>query len=187
MIDTEQLMKLHDILTITRIIDDVWLIGGAVLGYERDRSLLPNETDIDIAIKYPLLLTKVIPVLSDAGFKGLHTSRNNNGHRGQWTYKNPGFKFEFLTQFVCEVGYQYYCHYKGDEYMREMPHYATEVVELLGRKWRMPADRDVYLTHQYGDWRTPNPNWKYWRDCPSNVSIEKWKFSHETWDGRTMP
>jgi phosphorylcholine metabolism protein LicD len=58
--------------------------------------------------------------------------------------------------------------YQKDLYWYELgePHALPQslvsdfkMIDFNGKKYRVPKDYDTYLTHHYGDWRTPNPDY----------------------------
>lgn len=49
--------------------------------------------------------------------------------------------------------------------------FALARKELHGLQVPLPADEDRYLTENYGDWRTPNPNFDAFTDDAPNVEV----------------
>jgi len=64
----------------------------------------------------------------------------------------------------------------------ELPAQAREEVRFLDRTWLTVVDHDAELTANYGDWRTPSPDWDY-LDSPSIVATEPWDPSSFAWQG----
>ena len=62
----------------------------------------------------------------------------------------------------------------------ELPAQPLSEVTLIGRRWLKVRDHDAELTANYGDWRTPNPDWDY-LDSPSIVETRRWDPSDFAW------
>jgi hypothetical protein len=58
--------------------------------------------------------------------------------------------------------------------VNEVDAHELDEIELYGRRWLKPANHEDYLKSLYGDWRTPDPHYRYWRDCQASVARHPW-------------
>lgn len=128
------------------------LSDGALLGAVREGDLIPWDWDSELSLLYDEVKDRgpdIVEDLRGAGF----TVRKAVFRRRDWKInasRHPGYKVTLRA---------WYLH--GDCYRRErfsLPRRFLEErceIELRGERYQAPADLDGYLTHVYGDWRTP--------------------------------
>lgn len=169
---------IKDILAVFKKYDvPIFLAYGATLGAVRDKDFIPWDDDVDFVITKPIdyQTRKAIGwTLFDLGFKPqpiafnvfgrMETSElgyNGDAHSGIIVCER-GFKFSFFffgetdcpkhgKEFVCfpKVGCQALICSPIKFY--EKP----EHLKLHGVDFMVPGPVKDYLTHTYGDWKTP--------------------------------
>jgi hypothetical protein len=58
--------------------------------------------------------------------------------------------------------------------------------EFLGRTWLKVRDHERELTALYGDWRTPQTDWRTDRDSPAVIARRDWTSPPYLWDGSVL-
>lgn len=137
-------------------VDIPWVItDGIILGYGRNKDLLPWDTDLDIG---------VFVELSDMEWQKLYTSLNKHG------FKFPNTRSDFVHgDRKAEFGIGFFHKDKSGNYYEAFPtstpglkfvekaswHDEPQLVDFLGDKYFIPNNIDDYLACRYGyDWKT---------------------------------
>jgi GT2 family glycosyltransferase len=184
----DDLRLLHDTLATTSFGERYWMWGGVLLGWARDRDLLDHDLyDADFAFSVSDMAHFAIAAraLIAAGFQPLFRFRNNEGTPTEYTFARNGAKFEFFAVEPCGETLRY--HVFSDD---ELSMQATSEIRdqplarfrFLRREWRKHADHGAELTQIYGDWQTPDPDWRY-MEGPAIVKREPWSATDYAWTG----
>jgi hypothetical protein len=171
------LVRLHDLLSRTSFADRYWMTMGLLLDCMRDGRPSPDRgsnfgfMDRDL----PQFLMAVRKLRSQ-GFNLRPPQVNNDGRTTMWTLKLEAVKYDFILFDRNGVNVRWYFHQRRPplELISEVPVHGFADFELYGRHWRVPSNADEVLTQIYGDWRTPNPGYLYWRDCGAIVERYPW-------------
>ncbi len=174
------LQLLNDVLSTTVCSDRYWVWSGLLLGWAREGTVLRHDLlDADFAYAEedePLIL-EGIEALVNAGFRRGYSFRNNSGTLTEHTVIRHGAKFEFFC--MSPVGARWLYHIYGSEHNEwfqfhlHLPRQPLEPFDFLGRTWAKSLDHDWELTYEYGDWRTPDPQWNF-LESESIVGREEW-------------
>jgi hypothetical protein len=172
------LVLLHDVLTGTPIQGKYWMIMGLLLGCVRDGQPIKWDRDADFGFLQRDLqqFLAAVEVLRSRGFSLRRQQINNDGSVTKWALKFQGFKYEFFMflQQGDRLRWIYHSEKLHLEVVNELPSHELDELDLYGRRWLKPANAEEYLTALYGDWRTPDPNYVYARDCRATVSRSPW-------------
>lgn len=172
------LIKLHDVLAGTSFADKYWMIMGLLLGCMRDGGPIRWDRDSDFGFMdedLPHFLAAA-KALADHGYVMRPPQVNNDGRTTKWALKHQAVKYEFF-QFERQgdnVRWYYHRRKPPMELINEVPAHGLTTFELYGRRWQMPDSADAILTRIYGNWREPDPDYVYWRDCGATVDRYPW-------------
>ena len=166
-----------DILNAAGI--DYMLDSGTLIGIAREGDILPWDDDVDFTLP-ERELEKFKKVLWKFRLRGWWISHRYQRHdfklwkkgdyqsikirnRRAWLFRGrvkadfnikyrsdedgKYYWFMLMTKQVCEVDARFFD--------------AYEELEYAGRRAKVPAHYDEYLTQKYGDWRTPNPDFDH--------------------------
>ena len=156
------------------------LDAGTLLGVIRENRLLPWDNDLDLAIarvEFPKL-DGPIAALREMGYRVRvlnHTREDPPMLLEEVRIVKVSvrrlhiFRGVQLDIFVKTKTDDTYTWAEGiRRYARKsVParfHDELGQVEFAGRSYPIPADADGYLTHRYGDWRTPKKDWDHIHD-----------------------
>lgn len=172
------LIYLHDVLAGTGFHRKYWMVMGLLLGCMRDGGPIPWDRDADFGF-----LERDLPDFMAAfgelrrkGFSPCRLQVNNDGKITKWAVRRQGFKFEFFLfeQRADRLRWYYHSRKPRLEVVNEIPVHGLDEFELYGRRWLKPDNADACLTALYGDWRTPDSHYVYWRDCGATVDRYPW-------------
>ncbi|MEX0734118.1 MAG: LicD family protein [Steroidobacteraceae bacterium] len=172
------LFKLHDVLAETSFAGRYWMIMGLLLGCMRDGGPIRWDRDSDFGFMEEDLphLLAATKKLHEHGYVMRRPQVNNDGRTTKWAWKFQAVKYEFF-QFEKHGGnIRWYYHRRKPamELVNEVPAHGLSSFELYGRRWLMPDKADEILTRIYGNWRKPDPNYVYWRDCGATIDRYPW-------------
>jgi len=172
------LERLHDLLAQTGLHDRYWLFLGLLLGCVRGGGPIPWDRDADFAFldhDLPEYLA-ALEMLRRHGFELRPLQVNNDGRTTKWALRHQGVKFEFfqLDRHGDRLRWHYHRRKPPLELVNEVPVHGLVPFELYGRRFMMPDTAEAQLELLYGDWRTPDPGYVYWRDCKATISREPW-------------
>jgi len=172
------LVYLHDVLAETEFNNKYWVIMGLLLGCMRDGLPIPLDRDADFGfLERDLPQFKVaLGKLRKSGFSVCRLQINNDGRVTKWAVRRQAVKYEFFMfeEHGDQLRWHYHSSKAGLEIINEIPAHGLDEFSLYGRQWLKPEDADAYLTALYGDWRTPDPDYVYWRDCGVSIDRKAW-------------
>lgn len=160
----QALSDLKKVFDFNRI--EFFLISGTLLGCIREQKLLSHDKDIDIGVWDTYSYKRLTNIFSNSGYfyivptrtKELIMLRHVNGitidvfihHREKNNYWHAGVKLKWNNS----------------------PFELTET-EFLDGIYLIPKDYDLYLTENYGDWKTPKTNFDSAFDTPNAEVINQ--------------
>lgn len=156
------------------------LDAGTLLGVVRENRLLPWDNDMDLCVPRTEF-DKLVGVLDQFHALGYKTQvrkherddppmlKSNERIIKVWVPKMVFFKAVLLDIFIkTKVDDQYVWAEGITRYARKATpaRFLDELkrVEFHGREYPIPVDAEDYLTHRYGDWRTPKKEWDHIHD-----------------------
>jgi len=156
-----------------------WLDAGTCLGAVRENDFIENDRDLDLGLpeKYLELWNIFIRDFLAAGFQ-LYKEWSHEGMRTELSFTLNGIKIDLFFYFErkdkCWTGL-FGADEKGrwGENMILIPHvFSKELfnnlkeISFVGKRCYVPNPPEKYLLERYGeDWKTPDPDYKYWKDC----------------------
>ena len=172
------LVRLHELLARTAFADKYWMIMGLLLGCMRDGAPIAWDRDSDFGFMdrdLPLFLSAV-RMLRGEGYNLRPPQVNNDGRTTMWTLKYEAVRYDFFLFDRSGANIRWYSHQRKPplEMVNEVPAHGLAGHELYGKRWQVPNNAEDVLTQIYGDWRTPNPGYLYWRDCRAIVERYPW-------------
>lgn len=148
---TECLLKVKEVLDNHHI--TFVLMHGTLLGAYRDKSFIPHDNDIDLAIyqKDDEAFKSIIPELYE---KGIKICRYHYGIIYSFIYKGMICDFDV----ICKAEFPFCI-----RYFRVLTELApkkylskTEPLDFLGKTFMVPANPERIIAYEYGkSWRIP--------------------------------
>lgn len=127
---------------------EMFLVSGTLLGCIREGRLLGHDKDIDVGIWSSVPEEQLMDVMQKCGKFIVLSSRSSGIVR-----------LRHVNGIAIDVFYHYrepndYWH-GGVKMIWHNTPFKLARREFLGEKYLIPKDYDLYLTENYGDWRTP--------------------------------
>jgi len=152
------LIHLREDLNATNV--QFFLISGTLLGAVRENGILGHDKDIDVGIM--------------AG-PNIHELAAHLGTTGRFTVMP--IKTEKLLRLKHSAGVMIdvflhweedgKIHHEGQKTAWWNTSFNLNEIEFLGERFFIPDNYDLYLTENYGDWRTPNTEFETFCDTPN--------------------
>jgi lipopolysaccharide cholinephosphotransferase len=158
---------------------DYCLEGGTLLGIYRENRLLPWDSDVDISILSNQLKNTdlIIKELNDKKYR----VRIRKFEDDDFIFKKNKIRlikvrkqyfFGLIKGTVCLEIFVKYIHENNvywkvaDKTMVAPKTFYDESkkIDFLDKKYFIPLKTDEYLTHKYGNWKTPVKNWNASKD-----------------------
>lgn len=185
------LQLLNDVLRFQAPLGQRYVLcGGVLLGYFREADVLLHDcadADFFLSWREEHLLLESVQALKDNGFVPTFKWRNNAGEVCEYTFVKDEQKFEFfiyraVPKLLLDFWWNWttFCFSPERQLERRVSGQYPQIIHFLDRPWLAPSNIRWYLFEQYGDWRTPNPEYDYVRS-PCNVGSSPWK-ENRGWD-----
>lgn len=128
-----------------------WCLAfGSALGLYRDKEIIPEDTDIDVAVLVDdkTDIQDLIDRLSKEFFYLRSVTRENEQHQSAFTDKS-GFIFDVCFYYPYDGKWISYCDegYWVDDFKK------IEKIETKYGKLPFPGEIEKYLEDRYGDWQ----------------------------------
>jgi len=184
------LRDLNDAIAGTELDGRYWVWGGLLLGWARDRAILPHDcldADFGVTDEDFGALIGAVPAIVAAGFACDRRFVNDNGQVTELTFSRHGARYEFFRMFPGDGKLRYYLYSlklaEVAEIEAALPDQPTDEFSFLGRTWRKHADHALELRTTYGSWEVPDPDWSY-LDGLDIVARRVSRYSHSDFDWR---
>lgn len=167
------LRRLNDVLSNTPLAGRYWVWGGLLLGWAREGRLLAHDVgDADFVVysEDSEFFYEAVPALEHAGYERTFEFKNNEGQITQHSFACNHAKYDFFFLFPSDDARERRFFLYGEspdgwvELEGALPNQPLEPFDFLRRNWLKPKQHETILTAEYGDWRTPDPNWDYMDD-----------------------
>jgi Glycosyl transferase family 2 len=163
------LQFLNDVLATSALAGRYWIVCGMLLGWARGGDLIRGDLDdFDLAFSADDSdrFRSAMVDLVKAGFLPRYRYPGVGEPATALTLVRHGAKFEFYR--MDPDGPDHYRHHSfghldGVAVQNVHRSLRQELVpiQFLDRLWMKSQDHELELTHEYGDWRTPDPAWDY--------------------------
>lgn len=140
----------------------MFLISGTFLGAVRNGGFIASEYDIDVGFFTADIGTDTVVQAMHESPKFIQVSANDKLIKAVHV---KGTTVDVFAHFE-ERGLIWHGSNKHRWYNTP---FELKPINLLGRDYLAPADADVYLTENYGDWRSPCAFWDTSFDTPNRV------------------
>jgi len=149
---------------------ELFLISGTLLGCVREGTILGHDKDIDVGVSDQFTRSELQEFIKHCPvFKEREIESAN----------------AVYLEHVNKVFVDVFIHYNKDAntvahggLKTEWTNTPFEVkqVDFLGHRYGAPADSNLYLEENYGDWRTPKPEFETFTDTPNMLVLDQANF-----------
>ncbi len=148
------------------------LEAGTLLFAYRDGRLDPSDTDVAVMHDGMEKIVGAQSAFEKLGFELHKLFRHPSGLASEISFKRDGKKVDiFGKEFRGDKAWSLSFNDAAPPERYYIPHVypakhfkSYDKLDLLGVEWNIPHDTEEYLKAVYGDWRTPDPLWVWWRD-----------------------
>lgn len=142
---------------------EFFLVSGTLLGCIREGKLLSHDKDIDVGVWSDVRTEKVIDHIKNSGLFYIQASRSLLAIRIKHV---NGTAVDIFLHFKEENNYWH----GGSKLKWNNTPFSLVKHKFLNDEYLIPAEYDLYLTENYGDWRTEKSNFDSAFDTP-NASV----------------
>ncbi len=146
-----------------------FLISGTLLGCIREKNFLANDKDIDVGVWDTHNYDELVMAVSGSGC--FYIIKNRTKNIVQIRHVN-GINIDIFVHHREENDYW---HAALKLKWHNTPFTLMEW-QFLGKNYLIPTDYDLYLTENYGDWKTPKTKFDSTYDTPNAEVINQAEF-----------
>ncbi|MBU9830873.1 hypothetical protein J1779_13095 [Rahnella sp. FC061912-K] len=143
---------------------DFFLVSGTLLGCIRERKLLGHDKDIDVGVWSDVSTENIINQVKKSGLFYIQATRSSLALRIKHV---NGTAIDIFLHFREEGNYWH----GGSKLKWNNTPFSLITCDFLNDEYLIPADYDLYLTENYGDWRTEKSNFDSAFDTPNATVI----------------
>lgn len=139
-----------------------WLQDGTLLGYYRDRNIIPYDTDTNIGVMYEKFSVKILYAAKRANFKYYFSGYPENSF--QIIFERFGIRTctSFYYRKKDIVYHSLFIKKKRYDYFYEK--FNLKEIYFMGSAFFVPHDELKFIRTKYGEnWQIPDKNWSYVR------------------------
>ncbi|QLK60520.1 hypothetical protein GE278_06990 [Enterobacteriaceae bacterium Kacie_13] len=142
---------------------EFFLISGTLLGCIRERKLLSHDKDIDVGVWSDVGVENIIDHVKNSGLFYIQASRSSLAIRIKHV---NGTAVDIFLHFREENNYWH----GGSKLKWNNTPFSLVKHKFLKDEYLIPVEYDLYLTENYGDWRTEKSSFDSAFDTP-NASV----------------
>lgn len=142
---------------------EFFLVSGTLLGCIREGKMLSHDKDIDVGVWSDVRTEKVIDHIKSSGLFYIQASRSSLAIRIKHV---NGTAVDIFLHFKEENNYWH----GGSKLKWNNTPFSLVKHRFLKDEYLIPAEYDLYLTENYGDWRTEKSKFDSAIDTP-NASV----------------
>jgi hypothetical protein len=145
------LRLLNDVLAESPIADHYQLVGGLLLGMEREGRPLAHDHDADFFFleQHRAEMEASLPMLVRAGFEKWRRYFSNEGRVSEYSFRKDGGTFDFFCYWPTGAGFLSFYVFAGgrkpEQIEKRYPVLPYVRREFVGCTWRVPQDIDTAL------------------------------------------
>lgn len=166
----DALYDLTEIFTDNNI--PYFLMAGTLLGMQRKNDFIGYHADIDIGILNDSYMELVRIVLLKNNFL-LVRIFGEKGKSVEYRFFKNGIPIDIFF-FYNDNDKMYFAvsETNGTYYKAVVDKFTLSPAEFKNIPVQIPSNPIKYLVNEYGDWKTPNPNFHYLRDRKNIIKLE---------------
>jgi len=158
LLDLKRVLQTHSI--------EFFLVSGTLLGCIRENTLLGHDKDIDIGIWREISPKIIEKIIIQSGLFEMQAIRSEHVLR-----------IKHVNQVAIDIFYHYkeesnYWH-GGVKLKWNNTPFTLIDHEFLGDTFKIPEDHNLYLTENYGDWKTPKKDFDSAFDTPNAIILNQ--------------
>lgn len=163
---SKALIDLNTIFSTAGI--DFFLVSGTLLGCIRENKLLGHDKDIDVGVWSDIQTDKIITHVKKSGLFYILASRSDLALRIKHV---NGTAIDIFLHFREDDNYWH----GGSKLKWNNTPFTLIKHNFLGRNFLIPAEYDLYLTENYGDWKTEKSNFDSAFDTPNATILNHYE------------
>ncbi|MGY6519977.1 MAG: hypothetical protein ACXIUZ_14835 [Lysobacteraceae bacterium] len=139
---------------------EFFLISGTLLGCIREGAILGHDKDIDVGVH------------ADAGFDRVRAAVATSGRFAALPVITERIlRLKHASGVMIDVFFHWLedgrCWHEGQKTRWWNTPFDLVPADFLGERFLVPAQADLYLTENYGDWRVPQVDFETFSDTPN--------------------